>query len=597
MNYTREMVEAITNNTETPFGHYRLAEDWLAMADKIAELEAAEDWEPTDEQLGRAIKEYAVSPALTGVINHLGSQVDKQAKRIDKLRELSDCPSDCDLETHLSKIAASHRRECEARQSDEGDARYYEMANRIAELEAINHTLGGKVRTLRKALKPFADASPPRDYRPQGYNYMKTEYWRAAAAVMESTGGEDENNDICYVRAELVKNSLLKIDALQAELQSKADECDGWFNNLAKLQGELTAKADECEELKRDKEDRDAYLRSIREIVECPNGVSAVGHIRKLQTELDARKQSEPVEHRVLDMIAQNLESNSIHFSRRRKHIVITDSQKGEQFAITIHTIEQPPEPAAEKPWCYWQVKCEEDKAPNTWTCTAHLNEGRALSCRFRSMEDAKSAMFVCQDAEPPKVEAEEPERPDGVPDDHSWWYENNGLHHAPTVDGSQYGNHDYGPTEMGECKCGCWMGQARSGGPTDPFGPCLMNRKHDAAEEPVDHRVLDDNQRLARTGEHVSKSAESPGEEIHDEEEPVKLVWVERASINHNTYWYASSSPLLTGRYELHQTLRRNKMYWRERSCEQKYPTLPEAQAAVQAKHNRLVAAEKGGG
>ena len=63
----------------------------------------------------------------------------------------------------------------------------------------------------------------------------------------------------------------------------------------------------------------------------------------------------------------------------------------------------------------------------------------------------------------------------------HAVWRENGDVHHAPEVDKNIYGPHDY-EKERGtsDCRylCGCWMGEARSGGPVDPFGSCPKNRK-----------------------------------------------------------------------------------------------------------------------
>ena len=63
----------------------------------------------------------------------------------------------------------------------------------------------------------------------------------------------------------------------------------------------------------------------------------------------------------------------------------------------------------------------------------------------------------------------------------HATWVENGEHKHAPKVKPARFGPHDY-PNEDGtsDCKfgCGCWMGPARSGGPTDPFGACPKNPK-----------------------------------------------------------------------------------------------------------------------
>lgn len=71
-----------------------------------------------------------------------------------------------------------------------------------------------------------------------------------------------------------------------------------------------------------------------------------------------------------------------------------------------------------------------------------------------------------------------------------SRWVEDCHWYQAPTVDADTFGPHDYeGPPHEMEingvtrrfarepgCKCGCWMGDSRSYGPVDPFGPCPAN-------------------------------------------------------------------------------------------------------------------------
>jgi len=53
--------------------------------------------------------------------------------------------------------------------------------------------------------------------------------------------------------------------------------------------------------------------------------------------------------------------------------------------------------------WCHWQVKAHEDTSV-TWTCAAHLCEGRAFECPYRDMEHAKQDPYPCVDAEPVRV-------------------------------------------------------------------------------------------------------------------------------------------------------------------------------------------------
>ncbi len=69
---------------------------------------------------------------------------------------------------------------------------------------------------------------------------------------------------------------------------------------------------------------------------------------------------------------------------------------------------------AKEKPdnperWCDWQYRaCDEV----SWTCMAHLQEGRALACHCESMADAKERQDPCLDAKPVEA-AEAKEKPD----------------------------------------------------------------------------------------------------------------------------------------------------------------------------------------
>lgn len=85
-------------------------------------------------------------------------------------------------------------------------------------------------------------------------------------------------------------------------------------------------------------------------------------------------------------------------------------------------------------------------------------------------------ARKIEQDEKPPPAP---PKRPEGVPEGHDWWHES-GVKHAPKVDPSRYGSHNYpgAPDHTSDCShgCGCWMGPARSGGPVNPHGRCPNN-------------------------------------------------------------------------------------------------------------------------
>lgn len=60
------------------------------------------------------------------------------------------------------------------------------------------------------------------------------------------------------------------------------------------------------------------------------------------------------------------------------------------------------------KPWCYWQTKCVEDIEPDSWTCTAHMHEGRAFRCPKANMDAAQKWPGRCEDAKPTKEESDE---------------------------------------------------------------------------------------------------------------------------------------------------------------------------------------------
>lgn len=53
--------------------------------------------------------------------------------------------------------------------------------------------------------------------------------------------------------------------------------------------------------------------------------------------------------------------------------------------------------------FCYWQVRVKEDFDENdeqkSWTCAAHLHEGRAMVCPYSSLKEAKEQDYPCVDA------------------------------------------------------------------------------------------------------------------------------------------------------------------------------------------------------
>ena len=49
--------------------------------------------------------------------------------------------------------------------------------------------------------------------------------------------------------------------------------------------------------------------------------------------------------------------------------------------------------------FCPEQIKCKED-TEDTWSCTAHLAEGRCLQCPFESYEDSQDREYPCVDAQ-----------------------------------------------------------------------------------------------------------------------------------------------------------------------------------------------------
>lgn len=50
--------------------------------------------------------------------------------------------------------------------------------------------------------------------------------------------------------------------------------------------------------------------------------------------------------------------------------------------------------------FCYYHVECKEDIENDTWTCSAHLDEGRAFQCPYNCFKDAKSGKYPCVDCE-----------------------------------------------------------------------------------------------------------------------------------------------------------------------------------------------------
>lgn len=56
--------------------------------------------------------------------------------------------------------------------------------------------------------------------------------------------------------------------------------------------------------------------------------------------------------------------------------------------------------------FCYWHEAVaddfNEDGTQKSWTCMAHLAEGRAFGCAYTSLENAKEQQYPCMDAKPP---------------------------------------------------------------------------------------------------------------------------------------------------------------------------------------------------
>lgn len=47
--------------------------------------------------------------------------------------------------------------------------------------------------------------------------------------------------------------------------------------------------------------------------------------------------------------------------------------------------------------WCDCQVKCTED-TEGTFTCAAHIAEGRTFQCPYMNPENRKQAEYPCND-------------------------------------------------------------------------------------------------------------------------------------------------------------------------------------------------------
>ena len=47
--------------------------------------------------------------------------------------------------------------------------------------------------------------------------------------------------------------------------------------------------------------------------------------------------------------------------------------------------------------FCSCQMKCEEDTG-DTWTCTAHMVEGRVDECPYKDFKDSQKGKYPCVD-------------------------------------------------------------------------------------------------------------------------------------------------------------------------------------------------------
>lgn len=52
--------------------------------------------------------------------------------------------------------------------------------------------------------------------------------------------------------------------------------------------------------------------------------------------------------------------------------------------------------------FCKSQIVCKEDRqnTEETYTCTAHLHEARAMQCPYKSFKDSQERIYRCVDAE-----------------------------------------------------------------------------------------------------------------------------------------------------------------------------------------------------
>lgn len=85
----------------------------------------------------------------------------------------------------------------------------------------------------------------------------------------------------------------------------------------------------------------------------------------------------------------------------------------------------------------------------------------------------------------------------------HAVWIEDEVVKHASKVPEELYGPHCYTADGSSECTygCGCWMREARSGGPVHPGGPCPMNIKRTSLKKTWS---LSDTIRVAREASHL---------------------------------------------------------------------------------------------
>lgn len=65
------------------------------------------------------------------------------------------------------------------------------------------------------------------------------------------------------------------------------------------------------------------------------------------------------------------------------------------------------------KQFCESQIKAKED-TPYTWTCAAHLAEGRAHECHYKNFAASKSGQYPCMDAKEVEVVIAKYEKKEG---------------------------------------------------------------------------------------------------------------------------------------------------------------------------------------